>query len=135
MLFCFTFILTFCTPTFIEGSQNVTLNDIHHFGNANWKWICTRIFDPGQDMAVISCDFQIPEQNFDRGNCGSYCGVQAIRVNYGYGEFALQACTNDPLWVSKSLRRVFALCFWSHSFLSSRSFPNVPSGRTIYRCR
>ena len=50
-------------------------------------------------MAVHTCEFQIPEGNFEaRG------GLQALRANYGYGEYALEPCTETPLWVSRVRR-------------------------------
>ncbi|KAL7543979.1 hypothetical protein ACHAXR_013459 [Thalassiosira sp. AJA248-18] len=84
----------------VEGSQPIGVNSTNHFANAHWKWICTKMATPGVDfMAVFSCDFKIPEGNFFGANCSSSsCGIQAVRVNYGYGEYALEACTETPLW-------------------------------------
>lgn len=62
--------------------------------------MCTRMADPGgMRFHVFSCDFRIPEGNYD-ADCGSSCGIQAVRVNYGYGEYAIEPCTDVPLWVS-----------------------------------
>ena len=51
-------------------------------------------------MAVIECDFQIPEGNFATN------GIQAVRVNYGFGEYAIEACTKTPLWVSDAFHLI-----------------------------
>eukprot|EP00579_Thalassiosira_antarctica_P014282 CAMPEP_0201936138 /NCGR_PEP_ID=MMETSP0903-20130614/36898_1 /ASSEMBLY_ACC=CAM_ASM_000552 /TAXON_ID=420261 /ORGANISM="Thalassiosira antarctica, Strain CCMP982" /LENGTH=372 /DNA_ID=CAMNT_0048476753 /DNA_START=235 /DNA_END=1353 /DNA_ORIENTATION=- len=78
----------------LETNHPIGVDSTHHFGNAHWKWICSEMADPGgvDSIEVFSCDFQIPEGNFDTN------GIQAVRINYGYGEYAIEACTKTPLW-------------------------------------
>ncbi|KAL7548897.1 hypothetical protein ACHAWF_012168 [Thalassiosira exigua] len=93
----------YASETYV-GSSPVGINETHHFQDAHWKQICTRTVDPGSSsdpdaspFAVLSCDFQIPSGNFE-SDCGWFCGLQALRVNYGYGEDVEEACTATPLW-------------------------------------
>ena len=71
----------------------------HEESSNSWEYICTRMSSPGLGNITITCDFTIPENNYF-GNCGFLCGLQKVRVNYGYGEYAIQACTETGIWVS-----------------------------------
>jgi len=97
-----------------ETNHPIGVDSTHHFGNAHWKWICSEMADPGgvDSIEVFSCDFQIPEGNFDTN------GIQAVRINYGYGEYAIEACTKTPLWVSTHSHEV---CLFMHFVLSHSS--------------
>mmetsp|Transcript_40005 Transcript_40005/g.83689 ORF Transcript_40005/g.83689 Transcript_40005/m.83689 type:complete len:243 (+) Transcript_40005:2254-2982(+) len=102
----------YASETF-EGSSaaDIDVDGTHHFANGHWRYICSKMAAPwiGGRSEVFSCDFQIPEGNFEANNCGSLCGIQAIRVNYGYGEYTVLPCTDTPLWVSAEPSGVFVV--------------------------
>ena len=78
----------------------------HSESTGTWQYICTKTSSPEVGNVTFSCDFQIPENNYYT-NCGSSCGLQMIRVNYGYGEYAIEACTVTGIWVSLLLSHLF----------------------------
>lgn len=70
----------------------------HSESKGDWQHICSRMTPPGVGNVTFSCDFEIPENNYYM-NCGYTCGFQIVRVNYGYGEYAMEACTTTGIWV------------------------------------
>ena len=60
------------------------------------------LLDPMQDSVTSVWNFEIPVDNyFNSTVCEPNCGLQALRINYGYGEYAISPCTSFPLWVSQ----------------------------------
>ena len=81
------------------GEQETMFMYYHQESTNSWKFICGRLTEPGIGSITFSCDFEIPESNYHT-DCGSSCGLQKVRVNYGYGEYAVAACTETGIWVS-----------------------------------
>ena len=76
-----------------------TVHMYYHNGSTNgWKYICSKMSPPGVGNFVFSCDFEVPEDDY-YSNCAFNCGLQVVRVNYGYGEYAVEACTETGIWV------------------------------------
>ena len=72
-----------------------------HFYGGHWKYITSMLLDPLQDSVTSVWNFEIPADNyFNATICEPNCGLQALRINYGYGEYAISPCTSSPLWVS-----------------------------------
>ena len=72
-----------------------------HFYGGRWKFITSMLLDPLQDSVTSVWNFEIPVDNyFNSTICEPNCGLQALRINYGYGEYAISPCTSSPLWVS-----------------------------------
>jgi len=70
-----------------------------HFYGGHWKYITSTLLDPMQDSVTSVLNFEIPVDNyFNSTTCEPNCGLQALRINYGYGEYAISPCTSFPLW-------------------------------------
>ena len=81
-----------------QGSETMHMH-YHSQSTGTWQHLCTKMSSPGVGNVTLSCDFEIPAGNYFT-DCGSTCGLQMVRVNYGYAEYAIEACTETGIWVS-----------------------------------
>ena len=125
---------TVSTAVDVSTRTNSDLYETAHMyylseSKGTWQYICTEMSPPGVGKVTFSCDFEIPEDNYYE-NCGSSCGFQLVRVNYGYGEYAIEACTETGIWVSllsiESFLPRYKSQFISTSVLSLDRMCNTP---------
>ena len=114
-----------------QGSETMHMY-YHSQSTGTWQHICTKMSSPGVGNVTLSCDFEIPAGNYFT-DCGSTCGLQMVRVNYGYAEYAIEACTETGIWVSLSLE--FQLKYYmSFPSLNSNVDVNLPFAHSCRMC-